>query len=451
MTKILLIHLPFCTPASPSYSITYLYSFLKKNCSVSVLDLNLLFHKKKFGDFGKFIRSFDGSDLDKYSEVGGEYSKISSKVYAENNKKVVNGLQPEYFDEFVKMIRDYEADIVCFSIVYSSQAFYAYSILKELKDVVTVIGGPCVCEKLVSVADECFGNYEKFIDYLGVDFGCDVGSDLGNGIVLDYSVWDLDSYFVPHFVMPVKTSNTCCYKQCVFCSHFSSTKYCEYDLGLVRQSILSSPTKYVFLIDDTIPVSRLLKIGEVFGPLGIKWCCQLRPVAGFSYDVLKKLRECGLVMVIWGVESGSDRVLKLMRKGTNVDDVSNVLKNSHDSGIKNVVYIMFGFPGESEKEFMETLSFLEKNSENIDLVSTSVFGLQKGTQIYQNYSDFGISKVVEEKRTILPPKISYEVSNGLSHSDVLNMKKKYKSVVEKINKYPKEMNFFRESMLCLLL
>tara|TARA_Y100000034_G_scaffold40026_1_gene49303 strand:+ start:1539 stop:2963 length:1425 start_codon:yes stop_codon:yes gene_type:complete len=453
-TEILLVHLPFCTPASPSYSVTCLYSMLKDKCSVSVLDLNLEFHKKKFPKFGEFISGFGVGKLNEYSKVAGEYSKISSKVYAENNKKVVNGLDPEFFDEFVKMIRDSKAEIVVFSIVYSSQAFYAYSIMKELKDVVTVIGGPGVNSKLVSVADECFGSYNEFVDYLGVGPSRD-SVNVGNGIVFDYSIWDLDSYFVPQFVMPVKTSNTCCYKQCVFCSHFSNAKYCEFSLESVRQSIVdlrakngNSAGKYVFLIDDTIPVSRLLKIGEMFGKLGVKWCCQLRPTADFSSSVLTQLKKNGLVMVIWGVESGNNRVLKLMKKGTNVNDISIILKNSHDASIKNVVYIMFGFPGETESEFMETISFLENNSININLVSTSVFGLQKGTYIYDNNKEFGISKVVEKKRTILEPKISYEISNGLSHSEVLELRKKYKKTIEKINKYPKEMNFFRESMLC---
>ncbi len=456
MKKILLVHLPFCSPASPSYPITYLYSMLKDKLDVNVLDLNLEFHKKKFAKYGDYLKSFASDDkesLAEFSKVASEYSKVTSKVYAENNKKVVLGEKPEFFDEFVEKIKGY--DVVAFSIVYSSQAFYAYALMKELKNIVKVVGGPAVCEKLISVADECFSSYEEFAKYLCVDGEfCDENVD--KDVVLDCSVWDLDSYFVPKFVMPIKTSSTCCYKQCTFCSHFSNVKYCEYDLDSVRQSVISlrknvgdSIGKYVFLIDDNIPVNRLLKIGEMFKELDVKWCCQLRPVADFSFDILARLKDCGLVMIMWGVESGSDRVLKLIRKGTNVNDVSNVLRDSHKAGIKNSVFIMFGFPEETKEEFMKTINFLENNSNNIDLILTSVFGLQKGTYVYDNYKEFGISEIVESKRTILPPKISYSITKGMSHDEVVKLKKKYDKIINKINKYPKEMNFFRECMICL--
>ena len=153
-------------------------------------------------------------------------------------------------------------------------------------------------------------------------------------------------------------------------------------------------------------------------------------------------------MVIWGIESGNDRVLSLMKKGTNVKDVEIVLKRSHDAGIKNVTYIMFGFPTETKEEFLDTIQFLKRNDENIDLVSTSVFGLQKDTPVYKDPASFGIKKIIEEERTILEPKITYEVSVGLSNEQASILKKNYKKTIEKINKHPKGMNFFREHMIC---
>ena len=58
MKRILLIYLPFCTPASPPYSLTNLYSFLKANSKhkIDVLDLNLEFHKLKFPEEHKYYK-----------------------------------------------------------------------------------------------------------------------------------------------------------------------------------------------------------------------------------------------------------------------------------------------------------------------------------------------------------------------------------------------------------
>jgi anaerobic magnesium-protoporphyrin IX monomethyl ester cyclase len=62
---------------------------------------------------------------------------------------------------------------------------------------------------------------------------------------------------------------------------------------------------------------------------------------------------------------------------------------------------MFGFPSETEKEFIDTIDFLKENDVNIDLISTSVFGLQKESYIYSHPNEFGIEKIFEEERTVL--------------------------------------------------
>ena len=64
MKKVLLVYLPFCTPASPPYSITNLYAFLKANYEgkVEVLDLNLEFHKLKFPEYQKYFHDGNWED-----------------------------------------------------------------------------------------------------------------------------------------------------------------------------------------------------------------------------------------------------------------------------------------------------------------------------------------------------------------------------------------------------
>jgi len=193
---------------------------------------------------------------------------------------------------------------------------------------------------------------------------------------------------------------------------------------------------------------RLLQIAEIMKQKKVIWTCQLRPTK-FSKETLQTLSDSGLKMIIWGVESGNDRVLKLMRKGTNKIEISQILKDSHIAGIKNVIYTMFGFPTETKEEFIETIKFLQENNEYIDLVSTSIFGLQKGTVIYDRPDLFEIKKIHEKKRTVLEPKITYDVESGLTNEEATKLRQKYKKTIEKINKYPKTMNFFREHMLII--
>jgi radical SAM superfamily enzyme YgiQ (UPF0313 family) len=400
-----------------------------------VLDLNIEFHKLKFGDYMDYFQS---SDWDDYDKVGSSYKQLTKEVYATNNAKVVNGLEPEFFSEMLQKIKDEKPDVVAFSVVYSSQAFYAYALLKKLKDVVTVVGGPAVSSKIVGLANHFFKNELECLNFIE---GKKVEhSSLVFDFPLDFSIYNLQDYFTPKSVIPLKTSTTCYYQQCTFCAHYAKVPYQEYALENLERSVVKSKSEFFFLIDDMIPVKRLLELGEMFGRHGAKWACQLRPTKEFTLDVLHRLYSFGLTFVLWGVESGCQKTLDAIKKGTNVSDVAKVLTASSQVGIRNVCYIMFGFPGESESDFMETIEFVKENK--IDLVSVSVFGLQKGTAVYENPLEFGISEIFEKKRTVLDSKISYQTSKGLSLEEIKKLRKKFPIA----NKYPKMMNFFREHM-----
>ncbi len=447
MKNILLVYLPFCTPASPPYSITSLYSFLKNNCkhNIEVLDLNLEFHKLKFPEYQKYYQNI--KDWSNYDKITNDYKKLTSKTYSENNKKVINDKKPEFFSELLKKIKDNNPDIIAFSIVYSSQAFYAAALITALKDKITIIGGPAVNEKLIKIATKHLKNELELLEYIKKK---KIDHNKLNPGIPDFSIYNLNEYFTPKPVIPIKTSTTCYYRKCAFCSHYSNTKYYEYDLDLIKKTIINSKQKYFFLIDDMIPAKRLLKLAEVFKPLNIKWACQLRPTKELDYKTLKTLRESGLTMLMWGVESGNNRILKLINKGTNTKDIEKVLEDSHNAGIKNTTYMLFGFPTETKEEFLDTINFLKRNEKNIDLVSVSIFGLQKGTVIYNNPKEFGIKRIIEEERTVLEPKITYELAEGLIQEQASKLRQRYKRTIEKINKFPKTMNFFREHMFCLV-
>ena len=62
---------------------------------------------------------------------------------------------------------------------------------------------------------------------------------------------------------------------------------------------------------------------------------------------------------------------------------------------------------------------------------------------------FKIIKIVEKERTLLSPKISYQLTAGVSSEEVKRLVKGHKLTIEKINKYPRMMNYFREHMFCL--
>lgn len=442
--KLLLVYPPFCTPAIIPYSLVNLYSFLKANSvAVDVLDLNLEFHDNHFHEYKEFV---DEGDYGEYDEKTKEFLKETKDCYSKNNKKVVNSEEPELFVQMLALVKEKKPDVVGFSVVYSSQVFYAYALMKRLKaeGVKVVVGGPAVNDKIISVADKHLNNEIELLSYLNRDV-IDYDSVVCE-YRLDYEIFDSSKYFCKETVVPLKTSHGCYYSNCAFCTHHKGEMYLEYNISNIESTIKTSQNKFFFLIDDMIPKTRITEIASIMKKYNKKWTCQLRPTKEYDIEALKLLKESGCKMIIWGVESGCQRVLNLMRKGTNVGDVHKVLNDSKSAGILNVVYVMFGFPTETADELEKTVKFLENNKKAIDLVSTSVFGLQKGSDVYENPSIYKIKKVKENHRTILEPKISYE-AEGMTKDKLKIVRKTVQPRINAINKYPKSMNFFREHML----
>ncbi|MFP4567689.1 MAG: B12-binding domain-containing radical SAM protein [Candidatus Woesearchaeota archaeon] len=438
---VLFVYPPFCTPASPPYSITNLYSKIKANSNlvIGALDLNVLFHAQFFPKYKDYFKKTNTSWGD-YKEVSTRAREDFNNLYSKNNKLVVGGLLPDGFDLMFNHILLSNPKIVAFSIVYSSQVFYAFALIKKLKErgIKTIVGGPAVSLPLKKESDLFFSDEVALFNYLNIS--------IKKEAYLDFSIYPLSNYFTPDIVLPLKTSSTCYYKRCAFCSHFSNKKYEEFSLEFIEDTIKNSGSKYFFLIDDMIHSGRLIDLAKIFKKYGCTWACQLKPTGDFTKEVLSELKASGLKFVMWGVESGSNRILNLMSKATKSEDVSLILKNSKESGIINTVYIMFGFPGESKDEFLQTLAFLKDNAGNIDLVLSSVFGLQKGSLVYANPDKYSVMDIVEEKRTLLDPKISFSTSSGISTNEAFKLRKAHLKSLDKINKFPRKTNFFREHM-----
>src|SRR3989344_7832432 len=123
--KVLLVYPPFCTPTILPYSLASLKHFLQTNLNleIDVLDLNAEFHKRKFSSY--YQKVHQTKTKEEYAKVFQEFEKESREVYAKNNKAVVLGQNPEYFNEILSLTKTEDYDCIAFSLVYNSQCFYA--------------------------------------------------------------------------------------------------------------------------------------------------------------------------------------------------------------------------------------------------------------------------------------------------------------------------------------
>lgn len=93
--------------------------------------------------------------------------------------------------------------------------------------------------------------------------------------------------------------------------------------------------------------------------VNLPWDCRTR-VDRVSKELLAKLRSTNCQLIHFGVESGSQKMLKLMRKGTTVELNAKAIKWAKEAGISVAVSLVIGYPGETPEMLQETIDFLYK-------------------------------------------------------------------------------------------
>jgi len=436
---LVLAYPPFCTPTVPPYSITHLASFLSANSDskVKCLDLNAKFHRRKFAALYKTLDKAKNDMVD-YSQLLEKYSSKSKKAYREDATRA--DAERDIFEELLGLILREEPDVVGFSLVYNSQIHYCLRLAEALErgGIDCVAGGPAagnhVAEKVRVLKDEV-----ELLEHLTGE------KKAASSHALDFSAYPSGDYLTKEMIYPVRSSYGCCYGACAFCNHHGNVPYREIDVEAIKETVLKNGMKNLFFIDDTITAKRLSELAEALGPLHVKWWCQTRPTRDLL-GLFAKLRESGLAAVSFGVESGNQRILDSMRKGTKVDDIRKVLRESHDAGVRNIVFIMFGFPGEDEASFSDTMKFLRENRENIDIVSASQFGLQRGSRVHDHPGEYGVFDI-RVHGAELGEIIRYKTEAGLSERQTRVLKENAAKELRGMNRLPKIFCLLKEQTL----
>ena len=107
-------------------------------------------------------------------------------------------------------------------------------------------------------------------------------------------------------------------------------------------------------------------------------------------DLLKLMKRAGCYRVSIGVETGSPRWQRKLRKNIDLDRLRERIKSCRKSGVEIMANFMYGFPGESRAEQKETVRLaLELD---VDYVSFYTFAPYPGSLLYDELIDNGVIK-----------------------------------------------------------
>ncbi len=192
--------------------------------------------------------------------------------------------------------------------------------------------------------------------------------------------------------LSIISSRSCPYN-CTFCYHPIGNVYRQRSLDNLFQEIEYLKDRYrinmLIILDElfSLDQDRLYEFCRRMKPLGLKWEAQIR-VDNIDREMLAAMKDSGCYCISYGLESGSDVVLKSMRKNIRVEEIKRALEMTWEAGIGVQGNFLFGDPAETLETAAETLDlWLQLKKHNIYMVPVELY---PGTGIYKKALTKGV-------------------------------------------------------------
>jgi len=164
----------------------------------------------------------------------------------------------------------------------------------------------------------------------------------------------------------------------------------------VKEFLFSTDT-FTLKKDSVIKLCQLI----IKANLNLKWACNSR-VDTIDQEMTKWMKKAGCWMIALGIESGSDKILKLCQKNTTVHQIKKAVKTITKAGIKVYGYFIIGLPEETKETIRKTINL----AKNLPIIF-AIFHIASpypGTEFY---------KMVKEKEWLISERWE-EIDQGCS-------------------------------------
>lgn len=237
-----------------------------------------------------------------------------------------------------------------------------------------------------------------------------------------YDLMPLDDYLTPEVVFHLQSSRGCYWNRCAFCTRPVLTPDRNFrkrrtprvlaDVDRLREQV---GARLFAFYDDSVPPATLGEIADHLRRTApdARWYAEVKFETIYTRDFLRRLREGGCRMLFFGLESASQRVLDLMDKGMKIEVAEEILGHCAELDLPVVLGWFVGFPGERQRDHLDTVSFIERHHRTVVKADPLRFTLFRHSRVYREAAGFGITRIVEEGRGPLALSADYEVGEGL--------------------------------------
>jgi anaerobic magnesium-protoporphyrin IX monomethyl ester cyclase len=161
----------------------------------------------------------------------------------------------------------------------------------------------------------------------------------------------------------------------------------------------------IWFADDcfTLDRNRLLGICDEIIRRGLKvsWECLSR-VDTLDPEAVDKMKMAGCFRMFFGIESGNDEILALMKKQITTKQAYETIQLCRKKGIETGAFFILGYPGENQKTILDTVRFA--SSLPLDYLSFTLPYPIPGTPLFERLSGKLVSEEWEEPKSLQPIK-----------------------------------------------
>jgi anaerobic magnesium-protoporphyrin IX monomethyl ester cyclase len=237
----------------------------------------------------------------------------------------------------------------------------------------------------------------------------------------DFEGLALERYLAPEPILPLMTAHGCYHGKCGFCNvgYGNPFHYSPIELERLVGQMVNLREKYncrhFFFVDEAITPRTLRLMPDALEKAGgeFNWASAARLEKALTDPILAELPRGGCRMLLFGLESASEPIMKFMDKGTLLPEMARVLESGAAAGIWNHTFFFFGFPGESMADAQATVNFIYEHQAAIHSGSPGAFLLERYSPVYNDPAKYGVRQVETHPSRDLAIYFEFELERGL--------------------------------------
>jgi radical SAM superfamily enzyme YgiQ (UPF0313 family) len=217
-----------------------------------------------------------------------------------------------------------------------------------------------------------------------------------------------------------------CNRRCIYCFQIDKDRKLgiryrgvESVLGEIEHCLKQGYREIKF-IDDTLAAdyNRAMTLAREIKTRGydFTWFASAC-VNQVDKPLLQAFRDAGCWAILFGAESGVQKNLNSIRKGTTPEQIRRAVKAAQEVGLRVSTPFMFGIPGETFEEGLQTIEFaLDLNPDIANFHAITPF---PGTYLYDNLDKYG---TISEELSDYTYQGAAFIPHSMTRDDILKLR-----------------------------